>query len=404
VTDRPEQATRQLALTSVGVVLGLAPWFSTTAVAPAMVAEWGLSGAATAWLTMAVQLGFVGGTLLSAATMLSDRWSARRLAAWSAALAAASTAAIACCTSSAGAAIAWRVLTGVALAGVYPPAMKIVAGWWRERRGLAVGVLIGALSLGSAAPHLLRVIVPQGEWRLVLFAAAGSALLAAGVFGFTVRAGPYEARSSPLDRAAFARIVRDRGVMLATAGYLGHMWELYAMWSWVAAFWAVIAAARGYPSALPALIAFGALAAGAAGCVAGGWIADRSGRTALTIGAMAISGLCALIIGPLAGGSFAILLVITMVWGASVVADSAQFSTCITELVPAEYTGTALTLQTSLGFLLTIVSIRGVPLWVARWGWTYAFMPLAVGPLLGCLAMWRLRGLPEAERLASGRR
>jgi predicted MFS family arabinose efflux permease len=282
--------------------------------------------------------------------------------------------------------------------------MKIVAGWWREGRGLAVGVLVGALSVGSALPHLLRVLVPQDHWRTVLFAAAGSALLAAAVFGLAVRRGPFEARSSPLDRAAFARIIRDRGVMLSTAGYLGHMWELYAMWSWVAAFWAAIALARGYPDALPALIAFGTLAAGAAGCVLGGWIADRSGRTALTIAAMAISGSCALIIGPLAGGPFAVLVAITLVWGASIVADSAQFSTCITELVPPEYTGTALTLQTSLGFLLTIISIRCVPLWVARWGWTYAFMPLAIGPAAGCLAMWRLRGLPEAERLASGRR
>ncbi len=404
MTARPPLAARQLAVTSAAVVLGLAPWFSTTAVAPAMVAEWGLSGATTAWLTMAVQLGFVAGTLLSAAAMLSDRWSARRLAAWSSALAAASTGAIACCVHSSGAAIVWRVITGIALAGVYPPAMKIVAGWWREGRGLAVGVLVGALSIGSATPHLLRVLVPQDEWRTVLFAAAASALVAAVVFALAVRSGPYEAPSSPLDRAAFARIVRDRGVILSTAGYLGHMWELYAMWSWIAAFWAAIAIARGFSPALPALIAFATLAAGAAGCVAGGWVADRSGRTALTIGAMAISGICALVIGPSAGAPFSVLLVITLVWGASVIADSAQFSTCITELVPPEYTGTALTLQTSLGFLLTIMSIRLVPLWVAQWGWTYAFMPLAIGPALGCVAMWRLRGLPEAQRLASGRR
>jgi MFS family permease len=389
---------------SAAVVLGLAPWFSATAVGPAMVAQWQLGPAAAAWLTMAVQLGFVVGTLASAAFMLADRWRAERLAAWSAALAALSTAAIAYGVSSAGAAIGWRVLTGVALAGVYPPAMKLVAGWFREGRGLAIGVLVGALSLGSATPHLLRVIVPLGAWRGVLLAAALSALAGAVLFGFAARPGPFQALSSPLDREALGRIVRDRAVMLTTAGYLGHMWELYAMWSWVLAFWTAAVVARGAAPAIPALMAFAALAAGAIGCVIGGWAADRIGRTALTIAAMLVSASCALVIGAASGGPLWLLAAITLLWGVSIVADSAQFSTCVTELVPPEYAGTALTLQTALGFLLTIVSIRCVPLWVARWGWSYAFMPLAAGPLLGSLAMWRLRRLPEAKRLASGAR
>lgn len=400
----PTGAIRQLAMTSVAVVLGLAPWFSATAVGPAMVAEWQLTGAAAAWLTMAVQLGFVVGTLVSAAWMLSDRWSAGRLAAWSAALAGASTAAIAWWARSGDAAIVLRMITGAALAGVYPPAMKLVAGWWRAQRGLAIGVLVGALSLGSAAPHLLRLLVPPGAWRASLLVAALSAFGAAIVFGVSVRAGPYQARSSPLDRRALAGILRERSVMLATAGYLGHMWELYAMWSWVLAFWVAIARARDAGARLPAYMAFGALAAGGIGCVVGGWLADRVGRTALTIGAMMMSGACALLIGPVSHGPMALLIAVTLLWGFSVVADSAQFSACVTELVPAEYAGTALTLQTSLGFLLTLASIRAVPLWVARWGWTYAFMPLAIGPMLGSLAMWRLRRRPEAVRLAAGAR
>ena len=400
----PAGAVRQLALSSIAVVLGLAPWFSATAVGPAMMAEWHLTGAAAAWLTMAVQLGFVAGTLVSAAWMLSDRWSAERLAAWSAALAAASTAAIAWWARSGSSAIALRMITGAALAGVYPPAMKLAAGWWHAQRGFAIGVLVGALSLGSAAPHLLRLLVPPGAWRGSLLAAALSALASAFVFGLLVRPGPYQARSSPLDRHALAGILRERAVVLATAGYLGHMWELYAMWSWVLAFWAAIALASGIAWPLPAYMAFSALAAGGLGCVVGGWMADRVGRTALTIGAMVVSGACALVAGPASHGPIALVVVVTLLWGFSVVADSAQFSACVTELVPAEYAGTALTLQTSLGFLLTLVSIRAVPLWVERWGWTYAFMPLAIGPFLGSIAMWRLRRRPEAVRLAGGAR
>ena len=404
MNEAPAGAGRQLAAASIAVVLGLAPWFSATAVVPAMAAEWELTASAAAWLTMAVQIGFVAGTLVSAAWMLADRWSAQRLAAWSAALAAASTAAIAWWAHSGATAIALRALTGVALAGVYPPAIKLVAGWWRHGRGLAIGVLIGALSLGSAAPHLIRVLWPFGEWRALMMAAAISAAGAALVFAIAVRPGPFQAPSSPLDRHALGAVIRDRAVMLATAGYLGHMWELYAMWSWMLAFWAAIAVARAYAPAIPALMTFATLAIGGIGCVIGGWMADRAGRTAVTIGAMIISGACAIVIGPASRGPVILLVAITLVWGLSVVADSAQFSACVTELVPAEYTGTALTLQTSLGFLLTMVSIRSIPLWVAQWGWTYAFMPLAAGPLLGSIAMWRLRRLPASARLAGGAR
>ena len=358
--SRPaDTAGAQLAATSFAVVLGLAPWFSATAVIPAMTAEFALGPGAVAWLTMAVQIGFVSGTLISAAVMLADRWSAQRLAAWSAAVAGLSTAGIAWLAHSGATTLALRVVTGIALAGVYPPAIKLVAGWWRDKRGLAIGILIGALSLGSASPHLIRLLWPGGSWR---------------------------------------------GLMLATAGYLGHMWELYAMWSWILAFWTAIAVARGLGREVPPLMAFAALAVGGVGCVIAGWMADVVGRTAITIAAMIISGACALAIGPAADGPVLLIGALTLIWGASIVADSAQFSACVTELVPIEYTGTAVTLQTALGFLLTMVSIRSVPVWLTHWGWTFAFMPLAVGPALGCLAMWRLRQHPDAVKLARGAR
>ena len=399
-----DTAGAQLAATSFAVVLGLAPWFSATAVIPAMTAEFALGAGAVAWLTMAVQIGFVSGTLISAAGMLADRWSAQRLAAWSAAVAGLSTAGIACFAHSGATTLTLRVVTGIALAGVYPPAIKLVAGWWRDKRGLAIGILIGALSLGSASPHLIRLLWPGGSWRGLMLAAAASAGASALVFAVAVRPGPFQAKSSPLDRRALMMVVRDRPVMLATAGYLGHMWELYAMWSWILAFWSAIAVARGLGHEVPPLMAFAALAVGGVGCVIAGWMADVVGRTAITIAAMMISGACALAIGPAADGPVLLIGALTLIWGASIVADSAQFSACVTELVPIEYTGTAVTLQTALGFLLTMASIRSVPVWLAHWGWTFAFMPLAVGPALGSLAMWRLRRHPDAVKLARGAR
>ncbi len=400
----PRGARVQLTVLALCLVLGMAPWFSATVVAPAMISEWELPPSVAPWLTMAVQLGFVAGTLVSSVLMLSDRWSAHRLAGWSAALAAAATALIAAVAHSAGLAILLRVVTGAALAGVYPPGMKLVAGWWKDRRGMAIGVLVGALTIGSAAPHLLRIAVPAHAWRPLMLLAAISAAAAAALFLGVVRPGPYQAPSAPVSLAALRQVIQDRGVVLATAGYLGHMWELYAMWSWIALFWSTVVTRHGLSTAVAGSMAFATVAAGALGCVVAGVLADRYGRTTVTIVAMAVSASCAIAVGPLVEHSLLAVSIVTLAWGVSIVADSAQFSTCVTELAPRQYVGTALTLQTCLGFLLTVFSIRAVPIWLERWGWRYAFTPLAVGPVLGIIAMWRLRRSPLASRLAGGAR
>ena len=390
-------ARQQLALLSLAMLLGMSPWFSATAVAPALAERWGASVSTTAWLTMAVQLGFVGGTLLSALLMLPDRWSARRLAGGSALVAAATTALIILRSDSPGEAIGLRMVTGAALAGVYPPGMKLVAGWWRDRRGMAIGVLIGFLTIGSASPHLVRALVPPSEWQLVLAGAALCSALAAVVILRWVREGPYQAPPTPFDAHGLRRIIGDRGVVLATGGYLGHMWELYAMWSSIGIFWAFVIARRSLDPALAPTLAFTTIAIGIVGCIAAGIVADRVGRARVTIIAMAVSGACALSIGRLLDAPLPLLAIVAIVWGIAIIADSAQFSACITELAPREYVGTALTIQTCLGFLLTMVTIRLVPVWVARWGWELAYAPLAIGPALGILAMWRLgRGTPAA--------
>ena len=388
--DLPPGAYRQLAILALAMVLGMTPWFSATVAAPGMMAEWGATPSVSAWLTIAVQLGFVLGTFVSAVLLLSDRLSARRLASGSSLVVTIATAALAWRHTGPTAAIVLCGFTGVALAGVYPPGIKIAAGWWRAGRGTAIGILVGALTIGSAMPNLLRAVAPVEKWRSIILAAASCALVSAVLFGRAVRDGPFQAASAPFNPRALSTVVRNRWVALATAGYLGHMWELYAMWSSIGAFWAYVIAPRAMAAAFAPVFAFVTVASGAVGCVVAGLAADRVGRPIVTIVAMAISATCALAIGFLATAPLVVVTVVAVIWGISIVADSAQFSAAITELAPSQYVGTAVTLQTCLGFLLTIVTIRLVPVWVHLWGWELAYVPLAIGPAAGILAMWPL--------------
>ena len=388
--DLARGAPRQLALLALAMVLGMTPWFSATVAAPGMRAEWNTTPSVSAWLTIAVQLGFVLGTFVSAVLLLSDRFSARRLASASSCLVTIATAALAWRHTGPATAIALCGLTGAALAGVYPPGIKIAAGWWRSGRGTAIGILVGALTIGSAMPNLLRALAPTERWRTIILAAAACALVSASLFGLAVRDGPFQAASAPFNPRALSTVVRNRWVALATAGYLGHMWELYAMWSSIGAFWAFVMAPRALAPAVAPVFAFMTIASGAIGCVVAGVAADRVGRPIVTIVAMAISATCALAIGFLTTAPLVVVTVVAVVWGISIVADSAQFSAAITELAPSQYVGTAITLQTCLGFLLTIITIRLVPVWVHLWGWELAYVPLAIGPVAGILAMWPL--------------
>ena len=343
-----------LAVLAASELCGMAPWFSASAVAPALSRVWRLDTAGAAWLTISVQLGFVAGALVSALLTLSDRWSARRLVAGCAWLAGLATLGVAFAPGP-GAGIALRMLTGAALAGVYPPGMKIVAGWYREGRGLAIGVLVGALTLGSALPHLVRWAVPAEYWRPVLDIAAAAALLGGLLVLLVPHDGPFATPAPPFTWRAAPSILADRAVSLANLGYLGHMWELYAMWTWLAAFVAASEVARtggdSTGSGAPAFITFAVVGSGALGCWLGGKYADRWGRTLITSVAMTVSGACALAVGLVFGRPLPVLVPLLLVWGVTVVADSAQFSAAVSELAPRELVGTALTLQTSLGFL-----------------------------------------------------
>jgi MFS family permease len=362
-------------------------WFSASAIAPQLREAWSLSATQTGWLTSAVQLGFVAGTAAAALLNLADLVPARVYFGASALAAAACNAAL-LAAGGFEAALVTRFGVGFFLAGVYPPAMKMIATWYRDGRGFAIGTIVGALTVGKASPFLLHGLEHAGIAPVVALASAASAagglLILAGY-----RDGPFAFARRPFAWGLVGTVLRHREVRLAIAGYLGHMWELYAMWSWVAAF---LAAGAGLGARAADVAGFAAIAAGGIGCVAGGVLADRYGRERLTIWAMAVSGTCAVVVG-LAGALPALAVAVALVWGFAVVADSAQFSALVTELAPAHAVGTALTLQTSLGFLLTMASIQLVPRLVAAVGWRWAFVALAVGPALGIGAMARLRRL-----------
>jgi MFS family permease len=396
-------ALRALILLAAGELMAMGLWFGVSAVAPQITAEWHLDSGTTAWLTLSVQLGFVAGTLLSALLNLADVISARRLFALTAFLAAIVNALFAGFVHTAPAALVLRFLTGAFLAGVYPPGMKLVATWLRKSRGLGLGVVVGALTLGKASPYLVNAF-GSSNWRENVGVASIVAAAGALIVALFVREGPYALPNQPFDFSQVTQVVRNRGVRLANFGYFGHMWELYAMWTWIPVMMRASLAKSGDAPALAEIASFLVIGSGAIGCVVAGRIADRIGRTVVASTAMAISGTCCIVIGALFGRSPVVLLIVAAIWGATVVADSAQFSACVTELGDPRYIGTALTIQTCIGFLLTTVTIRLMPLLADRFTWHYAFAVLAIGPFLGIIAMLRLRGLPEAQRIAPGRR
>jgi MFS family permease len=397
---------RALGLLSLAELLALSLWFSASAVLPALSREWALGDAGRAGLTIAVQAGFIVGTLAAALSNLPDVVPPRALMMWGALAGAAVNAVLALWVEQLAPALALRFLTGVCLAGTYPPAMKIAATWFREGRGLAIGLLVAALTVGSATPHLIRGLTDL-PWRHTLLAA--SLLAAGGALAVTfVAEGPHRFPPARFDLRMATAVLRERGPRLACLGYFGHMWELYAMWTWLGVFLAASLEARGGGS-YAGLNASGATfvcvgLAGGLGAYAGGALADRWGRTTLTMAAMAASGLGAVLIGLAFGGPPLVTFLIAILWGVTVIADSAQFSTAVTELAPAAYVGTALTTQTCLGFALTMVSIWLIPPVVGLLGWRWAFAILAVGPALGVVAMARLRALPEASLMAGGKR
>lgn len=378
---------RALALLAIAELLAMSLWFAGTAVAPFLQARWSLDAAQVGWLTASVQLGFVVGTALAAVLNLADLVPSRYYVAACATLGAVANALLLISDRFAFA-LASRFLTGFFLAGVYPPAMKMAATWFRSRRGLAIGIIVGALTVGKALPFLVKAFA-WGDLSPVILGSSLFAVAGAGIIVTAYRDGPYPFASRPFSWGLVGTVVRTPRWRLATGGYLGHMFELYSFWAWIPAFLAASAAASLGPSSerTLALTAFLVIAFGALGCVWGGVAADRRGRERVITIALAASGSCALLAGVFFGLDLRLTAAMVAVWSFFVIADSAQFSALVTEAVPPHAVGTALTTQTCLGFLLTLISIQLIPPVVARAGWGAAFGMLALGPIAGILAI-----------------
>jgi MFS family permease len=393
--DTQSTRWRVLALLGIAELFAMSLWFSASAVAPQLRSIWGLTPSESGWLTTIVQLGFVFGTAFIAIGNFADTIPAAALFSSSALLGAAANAAI-LAVPGYRYALVTRFLTGFCLAGVYPPAMKMASTWFRAERGLAIGVIVGALTVGKAMPYLVHAI-PHLGLRTVVVTVSVAALLGALLVATGYRDGPFPFAARPFSWGHVADVVSVRKWRLATTSYLGHMFELYAFWTWIPAFLAAsIAASAGGRFRAPRLIsllAFTTIAIGGAGAVWGGLFADKRGRDRLVAISLFVSGACCLLSGFVYGGPLWLLGALAMAWGFFVIADSAQFSALVTESVPPHAVGTALTIQTSLGFLLTMLPMQTVPIIAQRVGWRWGFSFLALGPVVGIAAIRRLKDL-----------
>jgi len=399
---------RNLLLLVTAEILIYGLWFSVSAILPQMSEEWQLSGADQSWMTMSLQLGFVVGALLSALLNLPDRIPANRLIAASALMGAAANAGIVSLDDAPMLTFVLRFATGMGLAGAYPPGMKLAATWCKKDRGLGIGLLVGGVVFGKSIPHLLNAIPffsgdGMPPWRMILVMSSGLAALGAVVVGVGVYAGPFLTGVAPFNWRFAGRFLTHRPTRLANFGYLGHMWELYGMWTWVPIFLIFSYRGGGWSILSARLAGFAAIAVGAVGSMVAGIFADRLGRSRVTVASLVLSGSCTLCAGFLFSYP-GFLTALCLLWGFTVVADSAQFSAAVSELTDSRYVGTALTVQTTLGFLLTLVSIRIIPPLVDIIGWEWVFVVLAPGPLFGIWSMLHLRRLPEAMQMASGNR
>ncbi len=385
---------RSISILLIAEVAAISLWFVSAAIMPDMLREADLSPVRQAALSSGVQAGFVIGALASAILGLADRFDPRRLFAASAIGAGLVNLVLLVAAPGSALAILARIATGALLAGVYPVGMKIIVGWSDKDRGFLVGILVGALTLGTALPHLI-VLAGGSDWRVTVVAASIASILA-GLVCLFISLGPHHSIAPRFNPKVIASAWTNRRVRLAYAGYLGHMWELYAMWAWIGT-----AVAVSYSATMPPpdaewfarLTAFVAIAAGGIGSIVAGKMADRIGKAEVTIIAMALSGGAAIATAATFGGAVWLTFAIVVVWGATVIADSAQFSALVADASPPDQVGSLMTFQTALGFALTFATVQITPYLASLFGWPLVIAGMALGPAFGIAAMAKLRSM-----------
>tara|TARA_Y100000780_G_scaffold178711_1_gene164012 strand:+ start:85 stop:1320 length:1236 start_codon:yes stop_codon:yes gene_type:complete len=394
-----------LALISICLIGALGTWFSATVILPELTLRTQLGESQQVWLTNAVQLGFVLGAVLIAFFNISDSMSLTVLIALSCTLAALANLLLLWTDTPFGS-ITLRLITGAALSGVYPPVVKLIATWFQKGRGIAMGIIIGALTVGSAMPHLFRAIAAEANWMFVIWASSLTTFLAGLIFLFFMSEGPFAFARTRFDPLQIIQVLRSKPLTLVNIGYVGHMWELYAMWAWILTFARFSEQSfEVFPFGTPEYFSFFIISVGAIGCVIAGRLSDVYGRCYTTATLMLVSGVCAFSIGFLVDISPLLFTAVALLWGMTIVADSGQFSTAVTELSEPHLVGTALTFQMALGFGVTVIAVWLVPIaaqWLGSFRWAFLF--LVPGPFIGAIAMLSLRQRPEAEKLALGKR
>ena len=394
-----------LSIISICLVGAMSTWFSGTVILPELTLRSGLGESEKVWLTNAVQLGFVIGAIVLAFFNLSDSMPLILLIAFSCTLAAIANLLL-IWTDTPLSIIAVRLLTGVALSGVYPSVVKLIATWFQKSRGVAMGVIIGALTLGSAAPHFFRAMTPDTDWLIVIWVSSLMTFLAGMILVFFVSEGPFYFARTRFKPSQIIQVLNNKPLALVNIGYLGHMWELYAMWAWILTFAHFLLNDFDWvPFGAPEYFSFFIVSIGAIGCVIAGYLSDIYGRCYITAALMLVSGSCAFSIGFLVNTSPFLVGLIALLWGLTIIADSGQFSAAVTELSEPNLVGTALTVQMAIGFGITMITIWLVPVFAQLFGsFQWMFLLLAPGPFIVAIAMLLLRRHPQSEKLALGKR